>query len=165
MVSALFLELLLLSCWISWTHPLVFFSSFSTPCFLLYFLGVPSTILSILFSSFHFWYVFQHPGIIFISKHYHRFFFYRRNVFPEDSVRFSFNCTTCFLQVAFLFILNILMLNTVLTRLLVCSYLKARGWVDQSFKRGMKLTQGLWASLPKWSGQYSVCIFKSFCFA
>lgn len=123
----LFLKLLL-GCWISWTHPLVFFSLFSTLCFLLYFLGVPSTFYPPLFLSFSFLICFQHPGIFSFPSITILFFFYRRNVFPEDiNVRLSFNCTTCFLQVAFLFILNILMLNTVLTRLPVCSYLKARG--------------------------------------
>ena len=75
----LFLELLL-GCWISWTHPLIFFSLFSTLCFLPYFLGVPSTFYPPLFLSFSFLICFQHPGIFSFPSITILFFFYRRNV-------------------------------------------------------------------------------------
>ena len=102
----LFLELLL-GCWISWTHPLVCFSLFSTLCFLLYFLGVPSTFYPPLFFEFFIPDMFPTSRDIFVSKHFHPVLLLQKECFPEDiNVRFSFNCTTCFLQVAFLFILN-----------------------------------------------------------
>lgn len=125
-LCSLFLELLLLGCWISWTHPLVSFSLFSTLLFTL----LSRSSLNILSTPFFEFFI---SDMFPTSRDYLCFQALPSCSFTEGmfSLRilmsgFLLNCTTCFSQVAFLFILNILMLNAVLTRLLVRSCLKSK---------------------------------------